>query len=225
METTLHRQLKTFYCPDESLHEVKLGRYKIDAILDDRLIEIQCSSLGAIRDKIRDLLKSHHLLVVKPIAARTYLIKRKHSKIISQRYSPLKKTIYHLFDDLVHFVPLFPHPRLTLEIPLVELEEHRRPAKRKRWKRKDYRVEDRLLREVHERITLKTTNDLKKLLPKSLPKEFTTADLATHTEIPRWLAQKMAYCLRETATIRIEGKQGNAIVYAINKGKKRLKAA
>lgn len=225
METTLHRQLKELYCPDETFQEVVLGRYRIDAIRGDQLIEVQCASLGAIRDKIRQLTKSHDVLIVKPIAQRTFLIKRKYSKIVSKRYSPKRKTIYNLFEDLVHFVTVFPHPRLTLEIPLVELEEHRRPAKKKRWKRKDYRVEDRMLREVHDRITIQTTADLAAMLPETLPDQFTTADLAKHTEIPRWLAQKMAYCLRETQTTTILGKKGNSIIYELAQPDASIKAA
>ena len=58
METTLHRQLKEHYAEDPEQIEVKLGRYRIDAIAGGELIEIQHGSLAAIRDKIRTLLES-----------------------------------------------------------------------------------------------------------------------------------------------------------------------
>ena len=46
---------------------------------------------------------------------------------------------------LVHFVDVFPHPGLTLELLLVEIEEVRLPPLRNRRTRKPYRVEDRRL--------------------------------------------------------------------------------
>ena len=57
METTLHQQLKRCYAQDDDSTEVVLGQYRIDAIRDDELIEVQCASLSAIRDKCRNLLK------------------------------------------------------------------------------------------------------------------------------------------------------------------------
>ena len=167
MENSLHRQLKALYCADAAQHEVQVDGYRIDAVDGDRLIEIQSSSLGAIRDKIRDLLTSHDVLVVKPLAARKYLVKRKRKRgrVTSSRYSPVRETIYHLFDDLVHFVTVFPHPRLTLEVLLVEQEEHRLPAPKRWYRSKGFRVEDRTLRSVQERRTLHDLDDVLALLP------------------------------------------------------------
>jgi hypothetical protein len=49
--------------------------------------------------------------------------------------------------------------------------------------------------------------------PHSLAEPWTTADLAGAIGQPRWLAQKMAYCLRKMSVIESVGKQGNAILY------------
>ncbi len=222
METTLHRQLKALYCPDLSQQEVTLDGYRIDAIQDERLIEIQYGSLLAIRDKVRDLLENHRVLVVKPLAARKYLIKRnrKKGKIISSRYSPARETFHHLFLDLVHFVGVFPHPGLVLEVVLTEQEEHRLPKPKRRWRSKDYRVEDRKLRSVQDRLCLRTTADLTAMLPDSLSQQtrdtsFSTGDIAREAGMPRWLAQKMAYCLRKTGAAEIVGKSGNSLLYRL----------
>jgi hypothetical protein len=215
METTLHRQLKALYAPGES-QEVALRGYRIDAIADDgRLVEIQQASLGAISRKVARLLEEHRVLVVKPLAARTYLVTRNRpqGQITSARYSPSRESWLHVFLDLVHFVGVFPHPRLTLEVVLTEQEEHRVPARRRRWRSKGYRVTDRLLRCVHGRLQLETAADLATLLPAGLAEPFSTADLARAANIPRWLAQKMAYCLRKTGTLRVTGKQRNAVLY------------
>ena len=131
----------------------------------------------------------------------------------SARLSLTRQTFFDLFDDLVHFVDVFPHPRLTIEAVLTEQEEHRVPAQKRRRRSKGYRVEDRKLTSLGKRLQLATVDDLLAMLSPQLPTPFTTADLARTSEVPRWLAQKMAYCLRKTNATRIVGKQGNALLY------------
>lgn len=217
METTLHRQLKELYVDEADDREVTVDGFRIDAVVDGTLIEIQCSSLSAIRDKVRQLLQSHPVRVVKPLAARKFLVtrRRKRGAVISRRYSPSRCTPVNLFDELVHFVGVFPHPRLTLELLLAEIEEHRVKRKPRRRRGKDHRVEDRFLRSVAQRIEFRSPDDLLTLLPDDLPAEFTTADIAARGKVPRWLAQKMAYCLRKTGGIATVAQRGRLRVYRI----------
>ena len=218
METSLHRELKSLYSDDESQQEVTLDGYRIDVVSDGRLVEIQYGSLAAIRDKIRVLVEKNDVLIVKPLAARKFLVNKTRcgGPVKSARYSPTRQNFYNLFDDLVHFVGVFPHPRLTLEVLLTEQEEHRLPAGRRRWRSKGYLVEDRTLRTIGDRLCLRTADDLLALLPKGLSgRPFTTADIAAKADIPRWLAQKMAYCLRKTGAVDTVGKQGNTLLYEL----------
>jgi hypothetical protein len=227
MATTLHNQLKQFYVADENRHEVDLDGYRIDAIDDDdRLIEVQCASLLAIRDKIRKLTKSHKVIVVKPLATRKKLLKkiRRNGKVISSRYSPTKQTLPYLFLELVHFTKAFPHPNLQLDILLTEQEEVRVPAKRKTWRRK-HSVLDRTLVEVQQTVSLSSVQDLWTELNLNVPDVFTTADLASGGSMPRWLAQKAAWCFREMNHIEACGKQGNTIEYRLKKKRRRRTAA
>lgn len=215
MATTLHQQLKLHYVADESRHEVNLDGYRIDAIdEDDQLIEVQCASLLAIRDKIRKLTKKHKVVVVKPLAARKKLLKkaRRNGKVTSSRYSPAKQTLPYIFQELVHFTKTFPHPNLRLDIVLTEQEEIRVPPKRRTWRRK-HSVQDRTLVEVQQTYSVTTVAELWKELNLDIPAVFTTADLARGGKMPRWLAQKAAYCFREMGYIKACGKQGNAIEY------------
>jgi hypothetical protein len=215
METTLHRQLKEVYAAAPERREVTMAGFRIDAVCGDQLVEIQSASLAAIRDKVRVLLKSHAVLVVKPLAASKVLIKRerKGGQVVSQRRSPRKETIHDMFVELVHFVNVFPHPGLTLHVLLTEQEEHRVSRKSRRWRSKDYRVEDRRLLSVGQCVEFRTPADLLTLIPSTVPDTFTTADLAREAEIPRWLAQRMAYCLRKTNAVQIVGKSGNTLQY------------
>jgi hypothetical protein len=218
METSLHRELKRRYAdPDDQRVEVRHGRYRIDAIRGGELVEVQHGSLAAIRDKIRALLQTHRVRVVKPIVATKLLVKRSREQgtIVSRRLSPKRQTMLALFDELVYFTSVFPHARLTIEVLLVEVEEWRYPGhgRRRRWRLDDYVVEDQKLCAVVDTCLLKRAADLRSLLGCDLPVAFDTADLAAALHVPRHVAQRIAYCLRETGAARVAGKRGNAHLY------------
>ena len=70
---------------------------------------------------------------------------------------------------------------------------------------------------VQSSIELNTVEDLWNALEADVPPVFTTADLATCADMPRWLAQKAAWCFREMKHIEVCGKQGNSIEYRLKK--------
>jgi hypothetical protein len=219
METTLHRQLKALYAGQEAVTEARLEgfAYRIDAVRGAELVEIQHGSLAAIRTKIADLLKSHQVLVVKPLVIRKELVSlsRRGGKEVSRRASPKRGTRLDLFHELVYFTRVFPHPNLTLETPLVEIEERRYPGhgKRRRWRAKDFVVEDQRLLSVTAVERFRSADDLWRLVPAGIAEPFHTADLAAALKIPRWTAQRVAYCLRHTGAADVAGKRGNAWLY------------
>ncbi|HUQ68156.1 MAG TPA: hypothetical protein VM165_01460 [Planctomycetaceae bacterium] len=220
METTLHRQLKALYAGPNADCEVRVDGYRIDAVVSGRLIEIQQASLSALRTKVRALLDGgHRVLVVKPLAANKLIIRRDPEShcVLSQRRSPQHESVWDLFLDLVHFSDVFPHPRLTLEVVLVDIDEYRHERPSKRRSRHSVRVQDRILRQLGERHRFRTAADLVKLLPSGLSDEFTTAELATALGLPRWWAQKVAYCLRKMNAVETIGKRRRAWLYALPK--------
>jgi hypothetical protein len=227
VETSLHRQLKQRYAGPDALVEQRLGRYRIDAVVGSELVEIQHGSLAAIRDKIAWLADRHPVRVVKPIVARKYLVKldARDGATVSRRLSPKTGTIWNLFDELVYFTQVFPHDNLTLEVPLVEIEELRYPGhgRRRRWRQNDYQVQDQRLLDVTDVFTFRTTTDLVALLPDGLPKPFHTGHLAELLAVRRWIAQRITYCLRKTSAVRECGKLGNAILYEIPAKRRRKK--
>ena len=217
METSLHRQLKERYAIDGGLMEQRLGRYRIDVLQPNRLVEIQLASLTAIRDKIATLLKTHRVLVVKPIIVSKHLVKQQYAggKIVTRRRSPKQRTLIDVFEELVHFTRVFPHRRLTLEVLLVEIEELRYPGHgRRRWRRdNDHLVEDQRLLNVLGEHQFRTAADLCRMLPAALPQPFHTGQIAEGLGVQRSIAQRMAYCLRETGAIKSVGKLRGAWLY------------
>ena len=217
METSLHQDLKRLYGDENVQFEVELGAHRINVIAGGRLVEIQLGSLAAIRDKVRILVKDHHLVVVKPIIVQKLLVKRasKDGPVTQRRLSPKRGTILDLFNELVHFTRAFPHERLTLEAPLIDIEEWRYPGhgRRRRWRRNDYQVEDQKLIAIHETYRFQTAADLARLITCRLSRRFDTGKLAESLGVHRSAAQRIAYCLRHIGAVREVGKQGNARLY------------
>ncbi len=230
METSLHRQLKLNYAASAAQTEVTVHGFRIDAIgCRGELIEIQHASLGALRDKTRCLLseQSKRVRIVKPIVARKTLITldKPGGNVIRKRLSPKRGDVLDIFLDLVHFGTVFPHPKLTLEVVLIEAEElriDRLQPKRRRSKR--YKTLEQSLVGVENRFEFVKFSDLLALLPiAALPQPFDTAELAAAMSKPRWFAQKVAYCLRQAGAATLVGKRGNSQLYATKKVRTRTK--
>ncbi|HJN67304.1 MAG: hypothetical protein QF408_05780 [Pirellulales bacterium] len=219
METSLHRDLKLHYADEQTRLEVQVDNFRIDALAGDWLVEIQHSSLSAIRAKVKKLLKKHQVLIVKPLVQTKQLIKRakKGGRVIDRRKSPKRAGWLDIFEELLYFTHVFPHPQLAIEIVMVDAEEWRYPGhgRRRRWRKTDFIVEDQKLVEVHGAIRIQNGTDLWQLLGKvDLPQPFHTGDLADQLGIDRTTAQRIAYVLRNTFAIEQVGKKGNALLYA-----------
>ena len=229
METSLHRQLKEIYSDGESRLEAPLEKYRIDVVCGDELVEIQHGSLAAIRDKVSALLKTHRVLVVKPIVSCKWIVRQdaRGGRVLGRRRSPKQGTVLDVFHELIYFTRVFPHANLSLEVPLVEIEERRYPGhgRRRRWRRDDFQVEDQALVRVHRVHRLRTGDDLIQLLPAGLPSPFHTGHLASRCGVPRWVAQRIAYCLRKMNLAEESGKAGNARLYRLPSGPPQRKAA
>lgn len=221
METSLHQQLKDHYTRPGARQEVRLGRYRIDVLHRGRLIEIQHSGLGAIRDKVRDLLQEHRVDLVKPLVARKQLVRldREEGEEVSRRWSPLRGSPLGIFDELLHFASVFPHPRLRLITPLIEVEEIRFPGhgRRRRWRKNDFVVQDQKLSAIIASHQYRSHADLCRLLPRSLPEVFHTRSLAAELGIRDWQARRIAWVLRTTGAASEVGKEGNLRLYRLKK--------
>ncbi|HEY6564534.1 MAG TPA: hypothetical protein VIY86_08570, partial [Pirellulaceae bacterium] len=219
METTLHQQLKAHYAAAASDREVRVGRYRIDAVQGGRLIEIQLASLSGIRDKVTALLRDHDVTVVKPVIRRRFLVRRASDQgpVVDARWSPKRGNLLDVFHELLYFTRVFPHPRLKVEVPILDLEEDRVPCSRRRRRRWTvaYRVRDQRLREWFPGETLEFAHDLWRILPDKPAIPFDTHCLANALQIERWFAQRIAYCMRHCGAIIPLGKQGRSWLYEV----------
>lgn len=223
MASSLHEQLKHAYADDPGRTEVVLGEYRIDAMRGDELVEVQCASLAAISEKCNRLLRRHRLCVVKPVVFRTRISKRKVAggPVVSRRLSPKRGSLLDLFEELIYFTRVFPNPNLTIEVPLVHVEQFRSPRKKKRrrsWQ-KDFHVDDVRLEKIESTVTLASASDLLDLLgiagddPLWAGDAFNTADLAKSIGTSRHASQQIAYVLRKTGAIDTIGRKRTGVRY------------
>ena len=130
-----------------------------------------------------------------------------------RRKSPKRGAPYQVFAELVSFPGLVSHPNFSLDIVMADVEEVRFYTGERPWRQNGWvTVEQRLIRIV-ETITIHNPSDYWRLLPETLPGEFTTSDLQKLAGMPIWLAQKTAYCLRKAGVSQITGKRGRFNLY------------
>ncbi len=205
-ENSLHASLKDFYfLPGDQL-EVECGRYVIDIVRDEELIEIQTANFHLLKTKMSNLLKDYHVRVVHPIAKDRWILRLgKDRKQKSRRKSPKHGRPVDLFKELVGLVEIIDHPHFSLEVALIEEEVIWIDDGRGSWRRKGWSVADRKLIRVIDKVLYERPLDYLSLLPSSLEDPFTNAELSKVLKIRRRLAEKMTYCLRKMGVIEMVG--------------------
>ncbi|MCW4013092.1 MAG: hypothetical protein NWF07_08885 [Candidatus Bathyarchaeota archaeon] len=195
-EQTLHEQLKDYYAKETGAIESPLGDYRVDVVRGDLLIEIQTRSFSSIRDKLRDLVGNHRIRLVHPIAYQKWIIRLdKTGKQVQRRKSPKKGRVEEIFYELVYMPKLLGNSNFELEVVMVDLDEYWIDDGKGSWRRRRWSIHDKRMLELRERHLFASPEDFKKLLPESLPTEFTSRMVAKETGLNIRVSQKMLYCL------------------------------
>lgn len=216
-EKPLHAALKEWYARPNDRFEVSVDDFVIDIVRADLLIEIQTVNFASIKRKVRALVKEHPLRLVYPIPQEKWIVrlaKDGSGDVLGRRRSPKRGAVEYLFEELVRLPKLLADPNFALEVLLTQEEEVRCYDGKRAWRRHGWVIQERRLLDVVERRLFEAPEDLLALLPADLPEPWTTADLAIGIAQPRWLARKMAYCLRKMGLVEPAGKRGNAILYS-----------
>lgn len=215
-EKPLHASLKQWYAQPGDRFEVAVDGYVIDIVRDNLLLEIQTGNFSSMRPKLKNLLRSHPIRLIYPIAQEKWIVKldKGDGHGATRRKSPKRGRIEDLFWEMVSLPQVVSSPHFSLEVLLIKEEEARRYTGKRQWRRKGWRTEERRLLEVVEKRVFEKPADWLAFLPVGLT-SFTTKDLAEALEINRDLAQKMAYFLREAGLIELMGKQGRANLYKV----------
>lgn len=221
-EKSLHAVLKYYFEPDVQYHEVKIGRYVVDLVTPDGIIEIQTAGLATMKKKLTTLLdlphvsEAHPVTVIHPIihTKRLSWVDPQTGEVSGGRRSPKKGSFYDAFYEIYALNEFLSHPHFRLCLLLYDGEEVRSltgwSADKKRGSSRVNRIPTTLL----ECYTLTSPSDCVNLLPPGLPAPFTRKDFILQTRLrsPRiiWAGLKL---LSTLGMIAVVGKQGNTLLY------------
>lgn len=215
-ERSLHSALKNWYARPGDQIEAEVDGFHIDIVRSGVLIEIQTSNFSSQKRKLNMLLENHPVRLVFPIAQEKWIIRfaSDGKTRLGRRKSPRMGHILHLFKELVSIPDLIMNPNFSLEVLLIQEEEIRRDDGTGSWRRKGLSIADRCLIEVLSQHLFMTPTDFLSFIPADLIEPYSTKELAERIDQPRWIAQKMAYCLRSMGVLEVVGKNGNSPLYS-----------
>ena len=74
-ERSLHRAIKQWYTRPGDVLEATVDGYVVDILRGELVIEIQTGSFSSVAGKLQDLVRSHEVLLVYPIAREKWIVK------------------------------------------------------------------------------------------------------------------------------------------------------
>jgi hypothetical protein len=222
-ESDLHAALKRHYARPSDQIEVAVDGYVIDIVRGGELIEIQTRHFAALKRKLLQLLETHQVRLIHPIAQAKWItrVKADGQTLIGRRKSPRRGALEDVFVELVSLPELMAHPNFTLEVVLIHEEEWRCPysgrprAGRKRYRAREWRVCNRRLLDVIEAIEFAAPSDFQRFIPVDLSAPFTSRELAEALRRPAYFAHKITYCLRKMGVLTVVGKRQRAWLYVL----------
>jgi hypothetical protein len=215
-ERPLHASLKEWYARPGDQFETAVDGYVIDIVRNDLLLEIQTGNFASIKSKLTNLVHSHQIRLIYPVAQEKWILKlpKDDGSGVTRRKSPKRGRVEDLFREMVSFPELLANRNFSLEVLIIREEEARRHEGTRRWRRRGWATEERRLLEVVDQRVFEEPADWLALLPEGLG-SFTASDLAQATATRTELAQKMAYCLRKVGLIEPCGRRGRANLYRV----------
>lgn len=211
-EGGLHRDLKLRYATPHGRIEQRVGRYVVDVMQDDHIVEIQTSNFGVLPAKVQELQQRYSVTVVHPIAARKTIVKERNGQE-DWRRSPKRGTLLDFYRELVHAPKLLTLPNVSLELVFVHMKETRIFDAQRAWRRKNWVIKSRELISVCSTMRFENMPSLYHATLNDSKNPYTVREIAEKLEISVVLARKIAYCFREAGVLRVKERRGNAIVY------------
>lgn len=214
-EKTIHAALKHYYAPDPLHHEIKVGSYVADVLIDDHILEVQTRHFHTLHKKLDAFLPNHHVTIVYPIAYTKWLcwIDEETGEITSRRRSPKKGALYAIMPELYRIKNYLTHPHLHFILTFMNVEEYRLlngwSQDKKRGSSRHDGIPTDLVGEVH----LNTLADYTQFLPDELPAVFTSKDYMKCAKVSTKVAGTALNILYFLGIVDRVGKKGNAFLY------------
>ena len=217
-EKRLHATLKFWLDADETHHEVPLSCGAVADIFDgERVYEIQNGNFSPFRVKLTRLLEQYPVTVVFPLVREktVFWVDPQTGERSGGRRSPKRGTFADALPELLFIEKLLFHPRLTLRLQMVDVEEYRiQDGWGDGGKRGSHRLE-RVPVQLGETLDITQPRDLIACIPAKLPDTF-DAKQYTRCTLQRGRRLHAALHLLVNCGILTREKQGKKYLYTVS---------
>ncbi len=217
-EKTLHRILKSYLCPNTACHEVSIGHFIADAVLDGTIYEIQSAGLFPLKKKLAYYLENtdKKIQIVCPVltAKRVIWVDKENGTLSEPRKSPVGHGKMRVLPELIYLLDLLDFERVSFLIVGLNADDYKLlDGKGSDKKRGASRIE-RIPRELIYLEHLTSIEDIASFfLPQDLPGEFGSAEFSRLTGLRRRTLSAALKVLQKLDIIDIVGKKRNSIRY------------
>lgn len=199
MERSLHASLKKHFCPNEDMHEIKMGRFVADACDGKTIFEIQTGNLAPLSKKLNFYLENtdFDIVVVRPIAKnrRIFWLNELGEVEKAPKISPRHESIANGIADLLYVKELVGNGRVSFCFAIMEIDEVRLLDGYGKQKKIRATSADRIAGEIYDIKYIRNENDIRRELFPLLPdKDFTREELSKLLKLKGlklWSAQKL----------------------------------
>lgn len=214
-EKTVHSILKSYFSPDCTYHEVKVGGFVADICSEHGIIEIQTRNFDKLRRKLKAFLALAPVTIVYPIPRTKWIrwVNPQTGEISPPRRSPRIGKPYYIFPELYKIKDFLVNPNLKLHIVLINLEEYRFLDGWSQDKKKGSSRCDRIPLELVDEVIISTVSDYQFLIPDTLGEEFTSKDYKIASGLSLSMAQTALNILHYVGVVDRVGKKGNSYLY------------
>lgn len=215
-EKTVHAVIKNYLEPDTSFHEIKVEKYYADICTPNGIIEIQTRNFDKLRRKLDVFLEISPVTICYPVAYHKWLrwLNNESGEVSIPRKSPKTGVPYSIFPELYKIKNYLLHPNLRLLILLINVEEYRYLDGWSKDKKKGSTRCDGIPLELIDEVSISHINDYTKLIPSTLPTNFTTKDYSIATKTNIRVSTVGLNILHYTGTVKRIGKIKNSYLYS-----------
>ncbi len=182
-EKLLHATLKNYFLEDGALPEQKVGKYIVDLLGKNGIMEIQTGSCAPLRSKLQALLPLYPVTVVCPIFRKrtVFWIDPQSGALSGGRKSPKTGKYSDILPELIYLAPFLDEGHFRLLLFLYDGAEYKcKDGWGKDGKRGAHRQE-RVPEKAVEMLLVENSGDCRALLPAGCPERFTEKEFGKRT--------------------------------------------
>lgn len=214
-EKTLHAILKNYYQPNESHHEIPVGRYCADIFDGKEIVEIQTAQFNRMRQKLEVFLPEYKTTIVYPIAREKWInwIDEETGEVRERRKSPKKGNPYMAFKELYKIKMHLKDKNIRVHLLMMEIEEYKLLDGWGEHKKNHATKYDRIPSQIYEEYVIERKEDYMQFVPFDEGENYTSKDFAKKLHISKELATVTLNILEFMEVVERTGRKGNAYIY------------